>query len=191
MGEDETTLWLAVHHYVDEARKRQTLLDGKGQLLKKCWHPGDIGELCMDMPSSFMADARTYFPCAEVTHDKFHVMKIIDTAAQRAVSDLKNRRYVWLKNEGNLTDKQRQTLIRLKDEDLKTAKAYHLKLTFSNLWEQENAGKAKAFLDDGFYWATHSQIPDMVKAAKTIRQREQGILRLVHIQGDKRDHGSD
>lgn len=66
---------------------------------------------------------------------------------------------------------------RLKDEDLKTAKAYHLKLTFSKLWDQETPEKAKAFLDDWFYWATHSQIPDMVKAAKTIRQHEKGILR--------------
>ena len=136
------------------------------------------------MSPSFIAGAKTYFPRVEVTYDKFHVMKIINTAVdetrrkeQRTVSDLKNSRYAWLKNEENLTDKQRKTLIRLKDEDLKTAKAYHLKLTFSKLWEQENAEKAKVFLDDWYYWATHSQIPDMVKAAKTIRQHEQGILR--------------
>jgi transposase len=53
----------------------------------------------------------------------------------------------------------------LKDEDLKTAKAYHLKLTFSKLWEQETPEKAKVFLDSWYYWATHSQIHDMVKAA--------------------------
>ena len=67
--------------------------------------------------------------------------------------------------------------MRLKDEDLKTAKAYHLKLAFSRLWDQEDPEKAKAFLDDGYYWATHSQIPDMVKAAKAIRQHEKGVLR--------------
>ncbi|MHB1955979.1 MAG: ISL3 family transposase [Sulfobacillus sp.] len=170
--------------HVAEGKGQRTLLDFKGQLLKKCGHPDDIDELCMDMSPSFMAGAKTYFPRVEVTYDKFHVMKIINTAVdetrrkeQRTVSDLKNSRYAWLKNEENLTDKQRKTLIRLKDEDLKTAKAYHLKLTFSKLWEQENAEKAKVFLDDWYYWATHSQIPDMVKAAKTIRQHEQGILR--------------
>ncbi len=73
--------------------------------------------------------------------------------------------------------RRNETLIRLKDEDLKTAKAYHLKLAFSKLWEHETAEMAKKFLGDWYYWATHSQIPDMVNAAKTIRQHEQGILR--------------
>ena len=170
--------------HVAEGKGQHTLLDFKGQLLKKCGHPDDIEELCMDMSPSFIAGAKTYFPRVEITYDKFHVMKIINTAVdetrrkeQRTVSDLKNSRYAWLKNEENLTDKQRETLIRLKDEDLKTAKAYHLKLTFSKVWEQGNAEAAKVFLDDWYYWATHSQIPDMVKAAKTIRQHEQGILR--------------
>ncbi len=170
--------------HVAEGKGQQTLLDFKRQLLKKCGHPDDIEELCMDMSPSFIAGAKTYFPQVEITFDKFHVMKIINTAVdetrrkeQRTVSDLKNSRYAWLKNETNLTDKQRDTLIRLKDEDLKTAKAYHLKLAFTKIWEQENAQTAKKCLDDWYYWATHSQIPDMVKAAKTIRQHEQGILR--------------
>lgn len=138
----------------------------------------------MDMSPSFIAGAKRYFPHVEVTYDKFHVMKIINTAIdetrrkeQRSVSALKDSRYAWLKNEENLTAKQKEKLISLKDEDLKTAKAYHLKITFNKLWEQESPEKAKEFLDSWYYWATHSQIPDMVKAAKTIRQHEQGILR--------------
>nr|WP_162142477.1 ISL3 family transposase [Aneurinibacillus terranovensis] len=227
VGEHDTTLWLILHHYVDEARQEQTwetvkriaidetsrakgheyvtlvmdldtrkvlhvaegkdqrtLFDFKGQLLHKCGHPDDIEELCMDMSPSFIAGAKMYFPNVEITYDKFHVMKVINTAVdetrrkeQRTVADLKNSRYSWLKNEENLTDKQKETLVRLKDEDLKTAKAYHLKLAFSKLWEQENEVTAKSFLDDWYYWAKHSQIPDMVKAAKTIRQHEKGVLR--------------
>ncbi|WP_220031450.1 transposase [Paenibacillus sp. S25] len=65
----------------------------------------------------------------------------------------------------------------LKDEDLKTAKAYHLKLTFSKLWKQETPEKAEVFLDSWYFWATHNQIPDMVKSAKTIRQHATGILK--------------
>lgn len=170
--------------HVTEGKDQRTLFDFKGQLLQKCGHTDDIEELCMDMSPSFIAGAKAYFPNAEVTFDKFHVMKIINTAVdetrrkeQKIVSDLKDSRYCWLKNEENLTEKQKEKLIKLKDEDLKTAKAYHLKISFSKLWEQENEQTAKVFLDDWYYWATHSQIPDMVKAAKTIRQHEQGILR--------------
>jgi transposase len=170
--------------HVAEGKDQRTLFDFKEQLLQKCGHPDDIEELCMDMSPSFIAGAKNYFPNVEITYDKFHVMKIINTAIdetrrkeQRTVADLKDSRYAWLKNEENLTTKQKEKLYKLKDEDLKTAKAYHLKLTFTKLWEQETPEKAKAFLDDWYYWATHSQIPDMVKAAKTIRQHEAGILR--------------
>jgi len=67
--------------------------------------------------------------------------------------------------------------MKLKDEDLKTAKAYHLKIAFSKFWEHETPESAKVFLDQWYYWATHSRIPDMIKAAKTIRRHEKGILR--------------
>lgn len=170
--------------HVAEGKDQRTLFDFKGQLLQKCGHPDGIKELCMDMSPSFIAGAKNYFPNVEITYDKFHVMKVINTAVdetrrkeQRTVADLKDSRYSWLKNEENLTAKQKEKLISLKDEDLKTAKAYHLKLVFSKLWEQETTEKAKVFLDSWYYWATHSQIPDMVKAAKTIRQHETGILR--------------
>ena len=138
----------------------------------------------MDMSASFIAGARKYFPNVEITFDKFHVMKVINTAVdetrrkeQRTIAELKNSRYAWLKNEKNLTAKQKEKLIQLKDEDLKTAKAYHLKMTFSKLWEQKTPETAKAFLDEWYDWATTSELPDMVKAAKTIRQHETGILR--------------
>lgn len=170
--------------HVAEGKDQRTLFDFKDQLLLKGGHPDDIEELCMDMSPSFIAGAKAYFPKAEVTYDKFHVMKIINTAVdetrrkeQYTVSELKNSRYSWLKNEENLTPDQKEKLLKLKDEDLKTAKAYHLKIAFSKLWEQENAKEAKIFLDNWYYWATHSQIPEMVKAAKTIRNHESGILR--------------
>ncbi len=170
--------------HVTEGKDQRTLFNFKEQLLQKCGHPDDIEELCMDMSPAFISGAKSYFPNVEITYDKFHVMKIINAAVdetrrkeQRTVTDLKGSRYSWLKNEENLTEKQKETLVRLKDEDLKTAKAYQFKLTFSKLWEQQTPEQARVFLDDWYYWATHSQIPDIVKAAKTVRQHQEGILR--------------
>ncbi|KTS80881.1 hypothetical protein NS115_18155, partial [Paenibacillus jamilae] len=45
----------------------------------------------------------------------------------------------------------------LKEEDLKTAKAYHLS-SFSKLWKQETPEKAKVFWDDWYFWATHMRL---------------------------------
>jgi transposase len=170
--------------HVAEGKDQKTLGDFKGELLRKSGNPEGIEELCMDMSPSFIAGAKRYFPDAEVTYDKFHVMKIIHTAVdhtrrkeQRKVTELKNSRYAWLKNEENLTAQQKEKLIQLKDEDLQTAHAWHLKLTFSKLWEQETVEQAKEFLADWYDWALHTSLPEMVKAAKTIRQHEAGILR--------------
>jgi len=170
--------------HVADGKDQKTLLDFKGELLRKGGNPAEIEELCMDMSPSFIAGAKRYFPEVQVTFDKFHVMKIINTAVdetrrteQRTVAALKNSRYSWLKNEENLTPKQKEKLIALRDEDSKTAHAYHLKLTFAKLWEQENPEAAKDFLEDWFDWADHTPLPAMVKAAKTIRQHEEGILR--------------
>jgi len=42
---------------------------------------------------------------------------------------LKKTRYIWLKNPDNLTEMQKETLGSLKDMNLKTVRAYNLKLS--------------------------------------------------------------
>jgi transposase len=103
---------------VTEGKDQRTLFNFKDQLLQKGGHPDDIEELCMDMSPSFIAGAKSYFPNVEITFDKFHVMKIINTAVdetrrkeQRTVADLKGSRYAWLKNEENLTVNQKEKLM--------------------------------------------------------------------------------
>ena len=51
---------------------------------------------------------------AEITFDKFHILKIINEAVDEVRREeaktnplLKKARYLFLKNEANLTDKQR------------------------------------------------------------------------------------
>ncbi|WP_025028840.1 transposase [Caldalkalibacillus mannanilyticus] len=56
-----------------------------------------------------------HFPKAHITFDKFHVMKMVNQSVdqvrreeQKETNILKKTRYVWLKNEQNLTESQRQ-----------------------------------------------------------------------------------
>jgi transposase len=64
---------------------------------------------------------------------------------QNEVPELKKTKYIWLKNEKNLKDYQKENLIKLQDMNLKTAKAYRLKLAFQDLWA------VSALLADIFY----------------------------------------
>ncbi len=47
---------------------------------------------------------------------------------------LKKTRYIWLKNPGNLTEKQKKQLGTLKDMNSKTVRAYNIKLSIQSFW---------------------------------------------------------
>jgi len=89
---------------------------------------------------------------------------------------LKGSRYVWLKNPPNLTASQEATLARLKDRQLKTVRAYHLRLTFQEFWTQP-LEHAADFLRRWFFWATHSRLEPMRDAAYTLKRHWDGVLR--------------
>ena len=65
--------------------------------------------------------------------------------------------------------------IKLKDLNLKTMRAYHLRLNFQELWLQPPE-QAEGFLKKWYYWATHSRIEPMKEAAKTMKLHWDGIL---------------
>jgi len=47
---------------------------------------------------------------------------------------LKNTRYLWLKNPENLSNAKKETMEKLKDCDLDTAKAYRMRLILQEIY---------------------------------------------------------
>lgn len=147
--------------------------------------PEDVKELSMDMSPAFIAGAEAHLPNAEITFDKFHIMqdlgKRVDEVRRQEQAEhpelLKKTRFLWLKNPENLTVAQSHKLeeIRLQDLNLKTMRAYQIRLNFQEFWKQP-ASKAEDFLNRWYFWATHSRLEPMIKAAKTIRKHQDGIL---------------
>jgi transposase len=60
--------------------------------------------------------------------------------------------------------------------NLKTAKAYQLKLNFQELYNQPKE-QAEEFLKRWYFWATHCRLQPMVEAARTIKRHWDGVLR--------------
>jgi len=151
-----------------------------------CQHNGDpsqIREVCCDMSPAFITGVEATFPQAPLTFDKFHVMKIINQAVdevrrqeQQTRPELKRSRYIWLKNQDNLTEKEQTRFESLKEVNLKTARAYHLKLNFQEMYQQPPE-LAEPWLKKWYYWATHSRLEPMIKAAQTIKRHWAGVLR--------------
>jgi transposase len=146
------------------------------------WHE-NVQEVCCDMSPAFVAGFEEFFPTAELTFDKFHVTKILSDAVdqvrreeQRERPELKSTRYLWLSNPDKLKQHQKAALDSLTHMNLKTARAYQLRLTFQEFWSLPR-DEAEAFLHKWFFWATHSRLEPMRKAAWTIKRHWQGILR--------------
>jgi transposase len=85
--------------------------------------------------------------------------------------------YIWLKNKGNLTEAQLHALGGLADLNLKTARAYQIRLTFQDVYAQPSREAAEAFLKKWYFWATHSRLKPVIEAARTMKRHWDGILR--------------
>ena len=64
----------------------------------------------------------------------------------------------------------------MKKMNLKTARAYHIRLNFQEFWEQP-ADEAEAFLKRWYFWATHSRLEPIKEAAYIIKRHWDGVLR--------------
>ena len=170
--------------FATEGKDKTTIGLFKDDLVKHGGEPEAIVDVSCDMSPAFIKGIEENLPNAQITFDKFHIIKTLNTAVdevrrqeQTGHPELKNTRYIFLKNPKNLTRKQKDKLgdLKLKDLNLKTMRAYHLRLNFQELWLQP-PDQAEHFLKKWYYWATHSRIEPMKKAAKTMKQHWDGIL---------------
>jgi transposase len=153
-------------------------------LLAHGGRPEQVTEFCMDMSAAFRKGAERQFPKAGIVFDKFHVMKLVNDAVdevrraeRKERPELKRSRYVWLKNPANLTQKQRALLEALIPSKLglKTGLAYRIKLALQEFWALPPA-LAEAFLEDWYFWATHSRLEPIIRVAHTLKEHWDGIL---------------
>jgi transposase len=148
--------------------------------------PEAVAEVCIDMSQAFIAGTAESLPNAQITFDKFHVVKLINEAVdavrrseQKSRNELKRSRYLWLKNPRNLSQRQRAQLDSLSAANLKTGRAYRMRLAFQELYVQP-ANNAEAFLKKWYWWATHSRLPPMIATARMVKRHWSGILRWFH-----------
>ena len=168
-----------------EGKDAGTVKAFKDDLIEHGGNPESITEVCSDMSPAFISGVENHFPQAHLTFDKFHIMKIVNEAVdevrrqeQKQRPELKCTRYIWLKNPENLKPSQKTALddLKLSKLNLKTSRAYHIRLNFQQLFEQP-ADQAEAFLKKWYFWATHSRLEPIKQAAYTIKRHWDGILR--------------
>lgn len=174
--------------FATEGKDASTVERFKQDLTDHNGNPEAIEEMCSDMSPSFISGVETFFPNAHLTFDKFHIMKVINEAVdevrrqeQKDRPELFRTRYIWLKNFNNLNPSQTETLdeLTVKKLNLKTSRAYHIKLNFQELFKQP-AEYAETYLKKWYFWATHSRLEPIKEAAYTIKRHWDGVLQWFH-----------
>jgi transposase len=169
--------------FVADGKDHSTITEFKKDLEKHGGDAAEITDFSIDMSKAFIKGIGEEFENAEITFDKFHVIKLINDAVdqvrreeQKYCPELKRSRYAWLKNKENHSEKQREIYEKLKDSTLKTARTYRIKETLQKLYDQP-ATDAEAHLKRWYFWATHSRLEPIIKVAKTIKAHWNGVLR--------------
>jgi transposase len=100
----------------------------------------NINTVTMDMWQPYMQAIGSKAINAEIVHDKFHLVKYlneaIDKIRRREVKSnelLRNCRYVLLKNEQNLTQKQQVKYQMIKDSNFEVTQALYIRENFKSL----------------------------------------------------------
>lgn len=151
--------------------------------------PQQVSQVCIDMSPAFISGVTSAFENAQITFDRFHVMKEVNKALdelrkteQKECKELKGHKYTLLKNPENLTDKKQAELADLLLLYPKIGEGYRLKTQFREFWEFDHPGKAERFLKDWCKQVAKSSIFPFQRAVNTIKAHWSGILNFIKSQ---------
>jgi transposase len=152
-----------------------------------------IKAVCCDMWAPYVDAIKARLPNALLVFDKFHIVKHLMDAVDKVRKEeahelkeadpdlLKKSRYIWLKNPWNLTDQQKMRLSDLEKLNLKINRAYLLKEAFRNFWDYTYPAWAEKYLNQWFWWATHSRLKPLRDFAWMIRRHQKNILSYFKV----------
>jgi transposase len=174
--------------HIAEDRKTESL-NGYYQGLSKEQLAG-IEAVAMDMWEPYINATLDYVPEAagKIVFDRFHVMgyvgKAVDTVRKQEHRDLmasgdetlKGSKYLWLYSRENVPDRRRNEFNALKRQELKVGRAWAIKEALRRLWRYVYPASGGKFWKQWYFWATHSRLEPIRKAAETVRRHIDNIL---------------
>jgi transposase len=172
--------------YATEGKDSSTITSFKKAFKEHNGNVTSVENISCDMSPAFIKGIGLNFKDANITFDKFHVIKRINEAVDEVRRTeikqntlLKGTRYIWLKNPKNLTEKQKKQMYPLSKTNLKTLRAYNIKLNLQEFYEIDDKVAASRHLKKWFFWATHSKLEPMKEAAYFIKRHWDGIIQYT------------
>jgi len=172
--------------YITEGKSSATVKDFVEDLESHAGKAEKITDVSCDMSPAFIKGVKDNLTNAEITFDKFHIMKILNKAVDtvrkqesQSLDLLIGTKWIFLKNGCNLTKKQSEKLTQLSMSKLniKSMRALHIRENFQQIYEAENYEDFEKLLNKWYLWATHSRLEPIKQAAYTIKRHWGGILK--------------
>lgn len=201
IGIDETSK--KGHHYITvvvDLNERRVIFvtDGKDSSCVNKFvtdlqaHGGNkkkIKVITCDMSLGFKKGIMENFENATTVIDKFHVIKHINEAVDktrkaeaRTKHELKGTKYLWLKNESTLSERQKSQKERLMNNHLKTGRALMMREALQDIYETaKDRGEAPRRITKLISWIMHSRLPHMKDFAKLLRNHYTDILNYFDL----------
>lgn len=170
--------------YITGGKDHSTVDRFVGDLKRHGGCPARITLATCDMSLAFKKGMGERMPLARRVIDKFHVIKHANDALDKmrkaeAKSNplLKRTKYLWLKNEANLTDRQRDKMGTLSGKRLKTGRAYSMRVALQDIYaESATRAEAATALKKLCSWMMRSRLQPMKELAATLRNNMAEIL---------------
>jgi transposase len=146
---------------------------------------GRVQAVAMDMWQPFIDSTMAQVPgaAAKITHDPYHLVAHMNQAvndvrqqehrelAGQGDSLLTGTRMLWLYGQENLPARQRQEFDRIKDLNLRTARAWGLKEVFRSFWLCADREEAAPYFQRWYSWAIRCRLEPVKKVARMCKRR--------------------
>jgi len=147
-----------------------------------------VRAVAADMAVVYTQAIQKNLPEADIVYDKFHLARYLNEAVesvwQSENRDLRRKnnnsisgtKVLWLKNPANHTDNQEERFRNIKLKLYKVGRAWQIKEAFRNFWTYKYKGYAKRFFKRWYFWATHSRLKPIIRAAKALKRHLEYML---------------
>lgn len=149
-----------------------------------------VEAVAMDMWEPYVRATLEHVPLAteKIVFDRFHIMKHMNEAveevrreehrelSQQQDDTLKGTKHWWLYASENLPDQHQAAFTRVRDQNLRTSRAWAIKETLRELWFYRSIGWARKFFRQWYDWAVPSKLEPVREVAAMLRRRLEQVL---------------
>ena len=141
-----------------------------------------VKNITMDMSKSYIRASRNYLPQAAIIFDRFHISKLLNEAVdqvrreeQLEYSELRKTRYLWLRNNNNLSKKNQEKVFDLSDSFPRIGQAYRCKELFRAIMNNAYKSHLLRPLKEWMKMAESTGIEPIVKFVKMLKRHWYGV----------------